>query len=183
MKVAGVAAVVVAGVAAAAAGVLLVRSTRSSSSTAAEPDHVLPAGLSRWVYHRERAAGVDQRLVELLEWWDAHGPWPVVIPEHGGLRTSEAEQAELYARGVTHARTLAATPHGHAGALDLAPYRRQAGGLYAPDFSRPADFSAIGLAAEALGLVWGGRWTDPDLPHVEVPDWRSLPMANPGGVA
>src|SRR5262249_42713727 len=114
--------------------------------------HVLPAGLSRWVYHRERAAGVDDRLLQLLDWWDSNGPWPIVIPEHGGVRTSEEEQADLYARGVTHARTLAETPHGHAGALDLAPYRREASGLYAPDFSRPDDFAVIGAAAEALDL-------------------------------
>jgi hypothetical protein len=185
VKTAGVFLALGAVAAAGVAGVVLVQ--RAATSTSSDTDetstsstHELPAGLSRWVYHRERSAGVDDRLLQLLAWWDDNGPWPVVIPEHGGLRTSEQEQQDLFARGVTKASTLAQTPHGRGGALDLAPYRKGPGGLYAPDYSQPDDFTAIGEAAEALGLSWGGRWSDPDLPHVEVPDWRSLPL---GGVA
>jgi len=29
-------------------------------------------------------------------------------------------------------------------------------------------FKAYGAEAEALGLTWGGRWSEPDLPHVEL---------------
>ncbi len=28
-------------------------------------------------------------------------------------------------------------------------------------------FAAYGAAAERAGLTWGGRWSDPDLPHVQ----------------
>lgn len=137
----------------------------------------LPDGLHRWVYHRERAAGVDERLLALLDWWEDYGPFAIVVPEHGGLR-ARREQTDLFARGVSYAATLGDSAHGHAGGLDLAPFSRGVDGLFAPDYSDTAGFNAIGEAAQALGLEWGGAWTGTlrDYPHVQVPDWRSLPV-------
>lgn len=37
-------------------------------------------------------------------------------------------------------------------------------------FKGPWD--EFGREAEALGLVWGGRWKSKDLNHVERPNWR-----------
>jgi hypothetical protein len=31
------------------------------------------------------------------------------------------------------------------------------------------DYLEMGLIAESLGFVWGGRWSKPDYPHVELP--------------
>ncbi|RJS26082.1 hypothetical protein DRW03_06380 [Corallococcus sp. H22C18031201] len=133
------------------------------------------------VYHRERAAGVDARLLAFLDWWEVHGAFPLVVADKGGRRTSEAEQAALYARGVTKARTLAETPHGRGGALDLVPYdvERRVGLYEGPGVA--AQYAAMGAAAKAQGLVWGGDWTSiKDMPHVEVADWRRLPMPSGG---
>lgn len=145
----------------------------SEISTDAAPE------LPHRLYHRERASGLEPQLEMFLDWWAAFGPFPLVVPALGGVRTDEATQAALYARGVTNARTLAETPHGRKGAVDLAPYTRQ-GALYAPDYSEtPANlarYETLGRAAEAHGLRWGGRWSRPDRPHVEVPNWRSLPF-------
>jgi hypothetical protein len=134
------------------------------------------------VAHRERAVGVDGRLLMFLDEWDAHGPFPIVVLPDGGIR-DDAKQAALYASGrtapgsvVTNARNASETPHGHAGALDVAPY---IGG--AVPWGRLDLFASIGQFAKARGLVWGGDWvTLKDYPHVEVPDWRSLPVAKRG---
>jgi hypothetical protein len=32
-----------------------------------------------------------------------------------------------------------------------------------------ADYQQVGKIAESCDLVWGGRWSTPDLPHVELP--------------
>lgn len=140
---------------------------------------VKPSGAKVW--HRERAKGVRPELQAFLDWWEQNGAFPITVVEHGGVRYDQAEQAALFARGATKAATLADTPHGHAGALDLAPYDEK---KRAPMWSG-ADhlFAAIGAAAKARGLKWGGDWQSfKDLPHVELPNWRSLPMPT-GGVA
>jgi peptidoglycan LD-endopeptidase CwlK len=33
-----------------------------------------------------------------------------------------------------------------------------------------ADYDEIGVIGESLGLVWGGRWKNPDKPHFQMPD-------------
>lgn len=132
----------------------------------------------RRVWHRQRAAGVRPELIAFLDAWDSYGeaPFPVVVCPDGGLRTDEAKQHALFVAGKTKAETLANTPHGRGAAVDVAPYRLVKG-RYAPDFSVKDDFRIIGEFAEALGLVWGGRFHGFfDGPHIQIRDWRSLPM-------
>ncbi|MFZ5469475.1 MAG: M15 family metallopeptidase [Myxococcota bacterium] len=152
------------------------------------------------IHNRHRADGMRAELRAFLDWWEAHGPFPLQIPPLGGLRT-DAEQAALYAQGrtapgarVTNAATARDTPHGRGAALDVYPVREVnfAGGvarIWTGDESDPAEraharalLARVGEAAEARGLVWGGRWNGlEDLPHLELPNWLELPM--PGGVA
>jgi hypothetical protein len=30
------------------------------------------------------------------------------------------------------------------------------------------DYEEVGIIAEKLGLIWGGRWKSPDRPHIEI---------------
>jgi hypothetical protein len=149
---------------------------------------VSPAALRVRVYHRERADGVDGRLLGFLDSWAKTGPFAIVVPEFGGLRTL-AQQQELYARGrtkpgriVTNAKSVADAPHGRGAAIDVAPFRKDAkSGLYAPYYEDVGAFHTIGAFAEAMGLEWGGRWRtdtfpDGDQPHIQVPNWRLLPI-------
>lgn len=158
------------------------------------------------VFHRERADGVDDRLQAFLDYWDANGPFPITIPANGGIRT-DATQAGLFAQGrstpgpnagmaghsslgdkVTNASTASTTAHGHAGALDIYPAVLNASGTAVASVRTggqgTADwalFQTIGRLAKAHGLRWGGDFSSPvDGPHVEVPDWQSLPIAGLG---
>lgn len=141
------------------------------------------------VFHRSRAAGVDRRLLEFLDWWEAFGPFPIMVGDRGGVRT-DAEQAALFAQGrtvpgdiVTNASTASSTAHGHGGALDLYPVRPTSDGkrIAAVLDKELMLFEQIGHLAESHGLVWGGRFNTAtlkaDRPHVEVPNWRLLPIA------
>jgi hypothetical protein len=128
------------------------------------------------VRNRQRAAGAHPRLIAFLDWWDANGPIPITVGENGGVRTDPAAQLGYYLAGTSGAATLDDTPHGRGAAMDLWPYIP---GTLTPDFGAGAEslarYLAIGEAAERFGLVWGGRWTKPDRPHVELPGWRQLP--------
>lgn len=139
--------------------------------------------MKRRVWHRQRATGVHPALLGFLDAWDswATAPFPIVVCPEGGLRTDDGKQRMLYANGKSKAKTLADTPHGRGAAVDVAPYRRNADGLFAPDYSNRTDFFVIGEFAEGLGLVWGGRFKSFfDGPHVEMPNWRSLPYSPKG---
>jgi len=130
------------------------------------------------VFHRERADGVDQRLQDFLDSWAQYGTFDLVVLPDGGLRTDEALQEQFYADGKSKAATLAETPHGRGGAIDVAP---RINGVVPWD--RWDLFQAIGQYGKSIGLNWGGDFLTEkrDGPHLEVPDWRSLPL--PGGVA
>lgn len=134
------------------------------------------------VFHLERAMGVDARLRAFLGRWQTEGHFPILVAPEGGRRTDPTKQLRLFAEGVTKARTLEETPHGRGGALDLVPCDPTG---KTPFWSDTAAFSVIGEFAEAMGLEWGGRWTGlVDMPHIQVPDWRSLPFPPyPLGVA
>jgi hypothetical protein len=130
-----------------------------------------------------------------LDWWASYGPFPVVIPEHGGTRWTEAEQWQLFQDGATKAGDLASTPHsprvvpgvGVVGCgIDLAPYEKGPEG-YAPTYvpnDPPSErdrllrlFDAIGTVHKRFGLSWGGDWHSwKDRPHGEVPGWESWPL-------
>ncbi|SRR5258706_2324440 len=132
------------------------------------------------VNHRERANGVHPDLQAFLDWWTQNGPFPLVVMTLGGLRTDELEQARLYAAGRTKAKTLAETPHGRGGALDLYPFVNGVvrGLENDPD---PAEaeryFKTMGSLAKQQGLKWGGDfWSIKDLPHVELKNWKDIPF-------
>lgn len=95
----------------------------------------------------------------------------IVVEVVQGLRTF-AEQDELYARGrtkpgpiVTQARG-GESNHNFGLAVDLCPFTDDK-----PDWSAPMSvWAAIGAAAEAHGLEWGGQWKKfLDKPHVQLP--------------
>jgi peptidoglycan L-alanyl-D-glutamate endopeptidase CwlK len=88
-----------------------------------------------------------------------------------GLRTFD-EQDELFAKGrtkpgpiVTQARG-GESNHNFGLAADLCPFTNDK-----PDWNAPiAVWSAIGTAAMAHGLEWGGQWKKfLDKPHVQLP--------------
>lgn len=154
------------------------------------------------VYHLHRLMGpvVDSRLQDFFYYWAKSGPFPLVIPPTGGIRTDEAVQARLYAQGrtapgphageegypalgltVTAARTLADTPHGRGGAADAEIAVVKDGRVIATltDTRQPKirlQYEHYGLLAEEHGLEWGGRWKSKDMAHVQCPDWKSLPI-------
>lgn len=127
--------------------------------------------------HRERADGVDPRLLAFLDWWAESGPFPLLVDPQGGVRYDEALQLELYARGATKAKTLADTPHGRGGAIDCHPCVVGAAGQAIAILTRDtAAYRTYGELGKARGLVWGGDWKHlVDMPHVECLDWRVLP--------
>lgn len=131
------------------------------------------------LHHKERAEGVDPRLLVWLDQAEADLPFDLIVT--AGIRTAD-EQNALYARGrtapgpvVTNADAQHA-PHCHGGAVDVAP-------LVNGDVPwNPSDpgydlWPKIGEHAMIRGFTWGGCWkTIKDMPHVEVPDWRDLPV-------
>lgn len=140
-------------------------------------------GTGARVYNRERAEGVRSELQDLLLAWEQYGTHDVQIATNGGLRTSQAVQAQLAAEGGSNATSLRQTPHGRGAALDVWPvgFERYVNGTWqaVPEELR-AQFEAFGAFAEGRGFVWGGRWRSAkfpngDQPHVEIRGWQSLP--------
>jgi peptidoglycan L-alanyl-D-glutamate endopeptidase CwlK len=95
----------------------------------------------------------------------------LVVEVVQGLRTF-AEQDELYAKGrtkpgaiVTQARG-GESNHNFGLAADLCPFTNDK-----PDWNAPMSaWAAIGAAAAARGLEWGGQWKKfLDKPHVQLP--------------
>ena len=92
------------------------------------------------------------------------------------LRTDD-RQAFLYGFGreyddgrgrVTNASTALNSWHGFGLAVDIVEKD-------ATPWDAPVSFwNDIGDAAEAHGLTWGGRWSRPDLPHVQ---WGRCPTS------
>lgn len=141
------------------------------------------------VFHFNRIAQVDPRLVQFFAWWNRQGPFAITIPQTGGIRTNELLQARLFSEGMTRARSLADTPHGRGAAVDAYPAVLDPSGVYVAAIHLDAKtemsrmlFRTYGELAEQHGLHWGGRF-EPlnehglgwDLPHVEVHNWRELP--------
>lgn len=93
------------------------------------------------------------------------------------LRTAE-RQTYLYGFGrdyddgrgkVTAARTALLSWHGFGLAVDVVEKDNT-------PWTAPVSFwNEIGDAAEQVGLVWGGRWHRPDLPHVQWDTRRATP--------
>jgi len=101
---------------------------------------------------------------------------PVIVAS--GTRTP-AEQAALYAQGrsvpgdIVTPRRPGGSLHQYGLAFDVAPIDPRArDGLGAVLWPFPNDSALwlrLGAIGEALGLVWGGRFEEPDLPHFERP--------------
>jgi peptidoglycan L-alanyl-D-glutamate endopeptidase CwlK len=91
------------------------------------------------------------------------------------LRT-RAEQETLYAQGRTAPGKIVTwtkeSPHLYGCAWDFVPLRM---GKPVWDNRRPENlrlWTRMGELAEQLGLEWGGRWKKPDMPHVQLREWR-----------
>ncbi|WP_332670532.1 M15 family metallopeptidase [Aromatoleum sp.] len=101
--------------------------------------------------------------------------YPVVLIE--GYRSPERQ--DVLADGeqrVTQARGFQ-SKHQYGLAADLAPLRDGQIVLSERDPWAWRAYQALGEAAEAAGLVWGGRWSLRDYGHVESADRR---MTNGG---
>lgn len=92
------------------------------------------------------------------------------------LRTPE-RQAYLHGFGrtyddgrgiVTNAATCWRTWHGYGLAIDIV--EKSANPWDAPE----GFWLALGQRGEVNGLVWGGRWTHPDRPHLQ---WAGCPVS------
>lgn len=99
---------------------------------------------------------------------------PIMVTS--GVRTL-AEQRRLYAQGRTMPGAIVTNADGiknrsnhqvHADgwghAVDVA-FLDEHG---KPSWAETHPWTAMGEAAEALGLKWGGRWPHPDRPHLEL---------------
>jgi peptidoglycan L-alanyl-D-glutamate endopeptidase CwlK len=79
---------------------------------------------------------------------------------------SQYEQGALYAQGRTAPGKIVTwnviSKHTEHKAFDIAVLKS---GKVSWD---PADYAKAGEIGEAVGLVWGGRWTRPDYPHFQL---------------
>ena len=141
----------------------------------------------RLVVNRSAAEGVTLTMQHLLDLWEVEGDFPVMVATPfagfpgGGLRTAAdaAGQQAACEGGLSHACTLAQTPHGRGGALDIWPVGFDP--LQTFD-AQPYMFTLMkqfGQWAQSKGYTWGGTWSTPDYPHVEESDWQSLPFPPP----
>lgn len=137
-------------------------------------------GTGGLVQGRSRCNTVDQRLQAFLDGWAKDGPFGLFVPVDGARRTDEALQAKLYAEKRSNAKTLAETPHGRGGALDLYPVvDGKTLGLGDPQGAAMAEYlryaGVIAARAKLAGFKWGGDFKSlKDWPHVEVPDWKTV---------
>lgn len=109
------------------------------------------------------------KAFELLARLVEHGIPCMVIDT---LRTAE-EQAANVAKGVSWTKN---SRHLTGDAIDICPYALY--DLHGPDKLQwdPGDavWTKIGAIGEAIGLEWGGRWTQKDLGHFQLP-WSTNP--------
>lgn len=93
---------------------------------------------------------------------DAHVAWTY---------RGERDQNAAFATGKSHAR-FGESPHNYSPSLALDWFRLLHTGA---DWGAPWFRDVLAPAVHAAGLVWGGDFKSiHDLPHVELPDWRSL---------
>ena len=125
---------------------------------------------------RARLVGVHpdlvRALVEVFDELDAeHAPMFIVQ----GVRTV-AEQQALYAQARTIAGQIVTMKDGTTHRSNHQPHTDGLGHAVDSAFLGPQPFDPrhpwerYGLALEARGLIWGGRWRHPyDAPHAELP--------------
>lgn len=136
----------------------------------------------RQIVYRQRADGVDGRLQAFLDDWSRNGLFDIGIGMDGGVRTDALKQMNYFLAGKSKAKFLSETPHGRGGAVDVYPIiNGKWRGATTADGNLPevrALFKQIAdFAKSRHGLKWGGDFTSfYDGPHLEVPDWKKLPM-------
>jgi peptidoglycan L-alanyl-D-glutamate endopeptidase CwlK len=95
--------------------------------------------------------------------------------QHGRARTPQGWVVVEPSKVVTSA-TPEHAPHCRLAAYDLVPLVKER-----PAWDRLDLFAEIGRIGRELGLVWGGDWVKIlDMPHFELPYWRTLPMPDEG---
>lgn len=144
------------------------------------------------VHHAERCPA-NPKLLAFVKWWSEHGPFPITIVRGN---TTDADQWALYQQGrtkpgkvVTNAASAGSSAHGHAAAFDAHPVRElyPSGGvklIYLGDEEDEAVraealrlFSIYADLAEKHGLESGRDFSGlEDWPHVQDPEWESLPL-------
>lgn len=95
----------------------------------------------------------------------------------------QSEQDRLYAQGRTtpgpkvtwlrtgaHNTDLPETVFGDAEAFDFGVFDASSGAYLGND----PLYAKLGPICEEFGLVWGGRWRTPDMPHCERRNWSKL---------
>ena len=88
----------------------------------------------------------------------------LVIKNTSTLRTA-AEQAECVAKGTSSV----SYPHSHHNWGTAVDFCRNDGtGAYNTE---GRFFERVGAIAESIGLIWGGSFSKPDRPHLQLADW------------
>ena len=102
-----------------------------------------------------------------------------LIVKLGECFRSVAEQDALYAQGRTTAGSIVTYAKGgsygsmHQWGVAFDVIRNDGKGAY---YDNDGWFSKVSKVGKALGLEWGGDWTDPvDKPHFQLPQWGSTP--------
>ena len=102
-----------------------------------------------------------KKWIELQGLCKAQG---LIIKNTSTVRTA-AEQAECVAKGTSSV----SYPHSHHNWGTAVDFCRNDGtGAY-----NTADrfFERVGAIAESIGLIWGGSFSKPDRPHLQLADW------------
>lgn len=124
--------------------------------------------------------------VEAPPWWGLEPGFAVLVQDlvrrmaRRGIHCQVLEGYRSPARQTYLARSGRGVTRADAGeslhqvglAADLAPMREGQPVLHTGDPWARAAYAALGQEAEALGLVWGGRWSFRDLGHVEAPHFN-----------
>ncbi len=141
------------------------------------------------VFNIDRASGCRPELLDLLDQWKIHGTFDLTVAEDGGYRfgpAAEWVQGHFFKMGLSKAATLRDTPHGRRCAVDCHPVGFDPHKSFAeqPEPGMREKFKTWGVFVELCGLTWGGRFggfgKDGDMPHAEIPLWRTR-YQFPGG--
>jgi len=146
----------------------------------------------------------NTKLKAYVERWKVDGPFAIKITEG---RRDDPTQLERFKLGrvlklstgewavvdrkkvISNARYAADSAHGHDAAIDRYPVRElyASGGVKLVYLGNEEDakvraealrrFDVMNRMAEEMGLESGRLFPFPDLPHVQDPAWRSLPVA------
>jgi peptidoglycan L-alanyl-D-glutamate endopeptidase CwlK len=139
--------------------------------------------LHRGLLQVPRLENVHPRLLELSNQLTAAmgvAGFPMMVTD--GLRTLE-EQQKLYAQGRTVPGQIVTNADGVHNRSNHQPHDDGLGHALDLTFINPANsrpfwptdatwmkrWRAYGKLAVAMGLEWGGDWTRPDLPHIQLP--------------